>query len=117
MIKMKNKNTQALIQNLRKAAIEQQSPVWKRVAEDLDKPVRQRRIVNIFKINSSSNDGETVVVPGKVLGEGELTKKVTVVAQSASDEARAKISKTGQFMLLSDFVKKNPKPQKVRLLG
>jgi len=114
---MKNSHTQKLIQVLRKAAIDQQVPLYKRVAEDLDKPARQRRIVNIFAIDANSNEGEIVLVPGKVLGEGELTKKVTVVAFSVSDEARAKISKSGQYIPLLDFVKKNPKPQKVRLLG
>ena len=114
---MKNQHTTTLIQVLKKTSIEQQVPLWKRVAEDLDKPSRQQRIVNIFKIEMHANDGETVIVPGKVLGEGELTKKVTVVALSVSDEARAKITKNGTFIFLSDFVKKNPKPTKVKLLG
>ncbi len=114
---MKNQHTELLIKALRKTAIEQQVPLWKRVAEDLNKPSRQRRIVNIFKIDANASDGETVLVPGKVLGEGELTKKVNVVALSASDEAKAKINKSGSFLTISEFVKKHPKPSKVRLLG
>jgi large subunit ribosomal protein L18e len=114
---MKNTTTQALVQALKKASIEQEAPLWKRVAEDLEKPSRSRRIVNVFKIDSYTADGDVVIVPGKVLGEGDLTKKVTVAAFSFSDEARAKISKSGKAMSISDLLKNDPKGKKVKLLG
>jgi large subunit ribosomal protein L18e len=56
-------------------------------------------------------------VPGKVLGEGDLTKKVTVVAFSFSDEARTKIAKSGKAMTITELLKSNPKAQKVKILG
>jgi len=114
---MKNQHTETLIQELKKASLEQQAPLWKRVAEDLEKPTRQRRIVNIFKIDAYAVDGDVVIVPGKVLGEGDLTKKVTVAAFSFSDEAKAKISKSGKTLTIAELVKANPKGQKVKLLG
>ena len=114
---MKNQHTTALIQTLKRTAAEAKAPLWKRVAEDLEKPTRQRRIVNIFKIDAYAEEGDTVIVPGKVLGEGDLTKKVTVVAFSFSDEARAKIAKSGKTMTIIELVKSNPKAQKVKILG
>jgi large subunit ribosomal protein L18e len=116
-INMKNQHTQALIQTLKKTSIEQKSPFWKRVAEDLEKPSRQRRIVNVFKIDTYAQEGDIVIVPGKVLGEGDLTKKVTVAAFSFSDEARSKISKSGKVMTIAELIKSNPKGQKVKILG
>ena len=44
--------------------------LWKRIAQDLSKSTRQRRIVNLYKINKFSKDGETILVPGKVLSVG-----------------------------------------------
>jgi large subunit ribosomal protein L18e len=114
---MKNQHTEALIQTLKKASIEQQAPLWKRIAEDLEKPSRSRRIVNLFKIDANAADGDTVIVPGKVLGEGTLTKKITVVAFAFSDEARGKIAHAGKVMSITELVKSNPKGKKVKILG
>jgi len=114
---MKNTITEGLVQTLRKASIEQQSPLWKRVAEDLEKPTRKRRIVNVFKLDAHTKDGDVVLVPGKVLGEGELTKKLTVAAFAFSDEARMKISKQGKAITIAELMKSHPKGQKVKLLG
>jgi large subunit ribosomal protein L18e len=117
VIHMKNTTTQTLVQELRKTAIDQQAPLWKRVAEDLERPTRQRRVVNIFKIDAYSQDGDILIVPGKVLGEGDLTKKVTVVALSFSEQALSKINKNGKTMTIPELVKANPKASKVKILG
>ncbi len=114
---MKNDITQRLIEDLKKAAIAQQSPLWKRIASDLEKPTRQRRSVNVFSIDESSADGDIVIVPGKVLGEGSLTKKVTVAAYSFSDSAMTKINRSGKALTIHELLQANPKGQKVRILG
>jgi large subunit ribosomal protein L18e len=114
---MKNQHTEALIRSLKKTSSEQQVPLWKRIAEDLERPTRQRRIVNIFKIDASVQEGDTIIVPGKVLGEGDLTKKVTVAAYAFSDEAKAKIAKSGRVLSIAELLKSNPKGQKVKILG
>lgn len=114
---MKNQHTAALIQTLKRTSIEHKVPLWKRIAEDLEKPSRQRRIVNVFKIDAYAKDGDVVIVPGKVLGEGNLTKKVTVCALSFSDEAASKIGKSGKTMTITELMKSNPKASKVKILG
>ncbi|MDD9953290.1 MAG: 50S ribosomal protein L18e [Candidatus Woesearchaeota archaeon] len=106
---------QELVTELKKSAIEQKVGLFKRLAEDINKPSRQRRTVNLFSIEQHAADGETVVVPGKVLGEGDLTKKVTVVALSFSESAKEKINKSGKSLTLTEFMKQPTK--KVRLLG
>ena len=69
--------------------------IWGRVAELLSRPTRRRPEVNLSKINRYANDGDVVLVPGKVLGAGKLTKKVTVAAFTFSKEALAKIQEAG----------------------
>ena len=78
----KNEQLMELLQLLKKTAIENKVAVWKRVATDLEKPTRRKRLVNIYKIEKHAKDDETVVVPGKVLGTGDFTKKITVAAYS-----------------------------------
>jgi len=94
------------------------SKIWKRVANDLKKPTRQRRIVNLYKINKFARDGETIIVPGKVLSIGELDKKVEVAAYQFSDSAKEKIEKKqGTVLSISELLEKNPNGKKVRILG
>ena len=117
-IKMKNQQLETLITELKKTSIEQDVKIWKRVASDLDRPTSQRRVVNLSRIDKYSMDGEVVIVPGKVLSMGELTKKVTVAAYSFSESAVEKIKESGsQVMSIYDLLKKNPKGSKVRIIG
>jgi len=112
----KNQQLTELLQLLRKTAIENNAAVWRRVASDLEKPTRKRRVVNIYKIEKYAQDNEVVVVPGKVLGTGELTKKVTVAAYNFSDEAYKKIKERGNPLSIKELLEKNPQGKKIRLM-
>ena len=112
-----NQQLSMLISELKKLAIEKNINLWKRVASDLEKPTRQRRIVNIYKIDKFSKEKEVVIVPGKVLGLGELSHKVDVAAVSFSEDANKKISKNGAVMSITELMKKNPEGKGVRILG
>ncbi len=95
--------------NLVSEARKQETPFWKRVADDLDKSSRRRVEVNLSRIARASKEGETVVVPGKVLGSGELPHKVRVVAHSFSQSARKKLKEAKcESMSIKEFLEKNP---------
>jgi len=95
-----------------------QNKFWNRVAEDLQKPTRQRRIVNVYKIDKFARDGETIVVPGKVLSVGNITKKVNVAAFTFSTEAKRKIETAkGKTFSIEELLKVNPEGKNVRILG
>ncbi len=111
-----NPQTLELISQLSLKARE--SPFWKRVMEDIEKPTRQRRTINVFKIEQNAKDGETVLIPGKVLSVGTLTKKVNVAALSFSDEAKKKIVQAkGEVLSIGQLLSKNPQGKNVRILG
>ncbi len=94
------------------------SKFWKRVANDLRKPTRQRRIVNVYKINKYAKEGETIIVPGKVLSVGEISKKVNVAALNFSEDARKKILQAkGQVLTIQELLQQNNVGKKVRILG
>jgi large subunit ribosomal protein L18e len=94
------------------------SKFWKRIAKDLKKSTRQRRIVNVYKINKFAKDGETIIVPGKVLSVGDISKKVDVAALNFSIEAKKKIEDAkGKTLSISELLQKNPEGKGVRILG
>jgi large subunit ribosomal protein L18e len=106
-----------LIEKLRKKWLEAKAPIWKTIAEKLEKPSRQRIEVNLSKIERYANENEVIVVPGKVLGMGDLTKKVTVAAWAFSKTAKEKIEKAGGKVLsIEELMRNNPKGSNVRIM-
>ncbi len=95
---------------------EQDAPVWKEVAENLGKVNRRRPEVNLSDIERSTEEGDTVVVPGKVLGSGRLTKEVTVAAFKASDSAKNQVNEEGDFKFIEDLVDENPEGSDVKVI-
>jgi len=113
-----NIHLQKLISNLKKQGSEQNAAIWKRIAKDLEKPTKKRRVVNISKLSKFVSDGETIIVPGKVLGSGDLSIKFTIAAYNYSDEAKRKLTETKcTVMTIDELVKTNPKGKNVRIIG
>ena len=112
-----NPELNSLITGLKRLSIQQNNKIWKRLASDLEKPARNRRIVNLTRIDKYTKDDETIVVPGKVLAGGDLTKKVTIAAYQFSFSALDKINKTGKAISIKELMEKNPKANKVRIIG
>ncbi|MDP3989850.1 MAG: 50S ribosomal protein L18e [archaeon] len=111
-----NYQLQNLLKELETKALS--SKFWKRIVTDLKKPSRQRRTVNVYKIDKVAKDGDTVIIPGKVLSVGDLTKKVNVAAFTFSTEAAKKITDAkGTIMTIEELLKQNPDGKKVRILG
>ena len=107
-----------LISELRKRSNEQSAILWKRIASDLEKPTRQRRVVNLSRINRHTKENEIIVVPGKVLGSGLLNHKLTISAYQFSDQAKNKLEKTGaQIVSLLELSKEKPNGKKIRIIG
>jgi large subunit ribosomal protein L18e len=113
----KNEQLMELLQLLKKTAIENDVAIWKRVASDLEAPTRRRRVINVYKLDKFTKDNEIVVVPGKVLGTGELNKKITVAAYTFSEQALQKINAKGKALSIKELVEKNPKGSKIRIMG
>lgn len=110
-------NTRALINALRKTSTKHDVGIWKRVAELVARPARRRAIVNVGKIERHTHDGDVIVIPGKVLGSGVLSHKVTVAALSASATARSTIvGAGGSLITIDELLTKAPKGTGVVIL-
>ena len=101
-----------LIHDLRK----QKKPLWDRIAGELEKSSRKRRQVNLSRIKRHAKKGETIVVPGKVLGNGEAPERTVIAAWKFTSAAEEKIRKAkGKAITLKELLKN--KSKKIRIIG
>jgi large subunit ribosomal protein L18e len=108
---------ETLIRNLRGIATENEAKIWSILASELSKPNRQRVTVNLSHLNRVSNPGDTLLIPGKVLGAGVLDHKIKIAAESFSISAQTKIKNAGgQCLAIEELIARNPKGSQVRLI-
>jgi len=106
-----------LISLLKDTSRQNEVNVWRDVAVKLEAPARNYAEVNLSKINRYAGDGETIVVPGKVLGSGMLETSVKIAALTFSESAATKILEAnGQCLTIEELVKDNPKGSRIRIL-
>jgi large subunit ribosomal protein L18e len=90
---------------------------WVEIAGILSSPRINRININLDKLNDEAKEGETIVVPGKVLSQGEVNKKIKVVALGFSGKAKEKILKAkGEISNILEEIKKNPNAKIVRII-
>jgi large subunit ribosomal protein L18e len=107
-----------LIVELRRTARSQKAPIWASVADRLERPRHQVSPVNVGHLDRWTEAGETIIVPGKLLAEGRLSKKLTVAAFAYSKEARTKIHAAGgSAVTVHDLLKSKPDGAGVRLFA
>ncbi|HII67073.1 MAG TPA: 50S ribosomal protein L18e [Thermococcaceae archaeon] len=103
-------NLRRLIRYLRKKSNEENVKIWKDIAWRLERPRRQKAEVNISRINRYTKEGDIIVVPGSVLGAGNLDHKVIVAAWKFSEKAKEKIIQAGgEAITIEDLIERNPK--------
>jgi len=73
--------------------------------------------LNLSEIEERVNDGETVIIPGKILSQGELNKKIKVSALGFSERAKEKLLKSGiQVSSIIEEIKSNPEGKEIKVL-
>jgi large subunit ribosomal protein L18e len=104
--------------DLKKASTKNDAPIWAKLAEYALKPSIARRDINLNRIAQLTKDNDTVVFPGKVLGTGDISHKITLYSFSISDSAAKKIiEKGGKLISYSKLIEENPTGKEVVLLG
>lgn len=89
---------------------------WFKVAEILSYPRRKRSEMNLSQISESAK-GSIVLIPGKVLSQGELNKKIKVVSFNISENAKKKLENAKiEYSSILEEIKKNPEAKGVEIL-
>ena len=121
MSKLERKTNQTLVNTigqLKEQSRDTGSALWRDVAMRLSKSRSQWAQPNLSRLSRYAPEGATVLVPGKLLGSGDVLGSPTVVAYSFSSGARAKIEQAGGVVMsLDQLMKSNPKGEGVFILG
>ncbi|RMD67321.1 50S ribosomal protein L18e [Candidatus Pacearchaeota archaeon] len=91
---------------------------WRDLSKKLAVARRKQLALNLDEINELAKDGDVVVVPGRVLSQGMITKKVKVCAFGFSKRAQEKLQEGKvEFAHVFEEIKTNPSAKNVRVLA
>jgi len=89
---------------------------WNAVAKALSSSTKSYSAKNLGEIDKETKAGDTVIIIGKVLSDGELSKKLRICALSASEKAQQKIkSQKSELVSILEEITKNPKAEGVKI--
>tara|TARA_Y100000590_G_scaffold104157_1_gene118529 strand:+ start:700 stop:1047 length:348 start_codon:yes stop_codon:yes gene_type:complete len=115
---MVNQNKVNTLKILKKASKDNDAPIWAKIADYVQKSRSNQRIVNLKKISETTEDGNAVVITGKVLGTGNISHKVSLSSFSISNSAAKKIKESGGEVLdFSKMIEKFPTGKGVKIIG
>src|SRR6266487_3867957 len=113
-----NTHLQRIVREPREVSREADAPIWRDIAERLERSRKNWSEVNLSRLSRYAAKGEQIVVPGVVLATGEITTPVTVAAFRSSAAARKKIEAAGgRSVSLLELAVQNPKGSGVRIMG
>lgn len=102
---------------LKKTSREKKVRIWADIAQRLQKPARQRASVNVGKLDRLCKKGETVIIPGKLLAGGAISKAINVACANCSVQACEKIKAAGgKCLTIEELMKAKPKGSDVRII-
>src|SRR5207245_9524488 len=96
---MTNQVVLQMAKELLGASKKNNAPIWSRLAELALKPSSAKRTINIGQIDKFVKDDDVIVVPGKVLGTGYLSHKITLCSFSISTSSAKKIIDCGRQII------------------
>lgn len=115
---MTNQIVIQMVKTLRVASKKNNAPIWERLADLALKPTRAKRTMNLGQLDKFVSDNDVVVVPGKVLGTGSLSHKITLCSFSISTSGAKKITESGGKVLdISQIIKNHPTGKGVKIIG
>ena len=109
--------TRKLIVLLEKTSKKTKNRIWRRIAEYLKGSRSHHAEINVGVLSRLTHANEVVVVPGKVLGDGEIDHSIKVAAYRFSKSAYDKISSAwGKCITIEELIKENPNGTGVRII-
>jgi large subunit ribosomal protein L18e len=90
---------------------------WNEVASLLSVPSRKKYISNLGLIDNNSKEGDKILIPGKVLSVGNLSKKIKIIGLETSDATLEKIKSAGcEFLTIMEELKINPEAKGIKII-
>ncbi|MDH2907574.1 MAG: 50S ribosomal protein L18e [Candidatus Nitrosotalea sp.] len=115
---MTNQIVIQMVKTLRGASKKNKAPIWERLADLALKPTRAKRTINLGQLDKFVSDNDVIIVPGKVLGTGNLSHKITLCSFSISTTGAKKITQSGgKISDISQIIKDHPTGKGVKIIG
>lgn len=112
---LQKKNNSRLIETI---IASKKKEKWFKIAEIISNPRRKRINLNLNEINNQTKEKDKAVIPGKVLSNGEINKKIKVIALDFSEKAKEKLKKSGcEIAKILEEIKLNPSAEGIKVLG
>lgn len=106
------------IADLKEASRKNEAPLWRSIATRLEGPSRNWPSVNVSKLEYNIDKNGKAIIPGKLMGTGIITKKMTVAAYSFTTSAKDKIlSAGGKCLTYNELIKSVPKGTNIVVVG
>ncbi len=114
---MTNQVVLHMAKELQVASKKNKAPIWSRLAELALKPSRARRVLNLGQLDKFVSDNDVIVVPGKVLGTGNISHKITLCSFSISTSGAKKVAQSGGKIIdFSQLIKNHPTGKGVKII-
>ncbi|MBW6442691.1 50S ribosomal protein L18e [Patescibacteria group bacterium] len=111
---LKKKTNENLVETIKNA---KRYPEWIQVASMLASPRKNFINLNLDEIDKASKEGESVVICGKVLSQGEIKKKIKIIAFNFSESSKEKLLKLKVPTLsIIEEIKQNPEARDIKVL-
>ena len=91
------------------------SKLWLDVANLLSNPKRRKKGVNILKINKITKTNDVVIVPGKILSDGELSHALTISSFKISEKAKSKLGEA-KYLSIEQLFNQNKEGKGVKII-
>ncbi|MEM3112855.1 MAG: 50S ribosomal protein L18e [Candidatus Pacearchaeota archaeon] len=112
--KLRRKTNPNLVETIIKS---KKSKNWQKISHLISMPKRKMIVANLDEIDKQSIDGDFLVVPGKVLGVGELNKRVKISAYSFSSSAKEKLNNAKiEVLTIQEAIQKNPEAKNIKII-
>jgi large subunit ribosomal protein L18e len=112
--RIKKKKNPSLVETLSAC---KKNDAWLKVGQLLSISRRKRVSMNLSEISEKGEKGEKVLLPGKVLSQGEIDKKIQIIALDFSENAKEKLDKSKiEFNTIIEEIKKNPDAKGIKIL-
>ena len=116
--KKTNPGLVTLIGDLKAQTRSNGAALWRDVAQRLEKSRSNWAEPNLSRLSRYAADEKIILVPGKLLGSGNVEGKHTVAAYSVSIGARSKIEAAGgRVLTIRELMDENPGGKGVKILG
>ena len=107
-----------MVRELKNASKNNDAPIWSKIAKNALKSNSNKKTINLKKIDALTDNGNAVIVSGKVLGTEKLTHKIIVSSFSISSSAAKKIKESGgEILKFSDMIERFPTGKDVKIIG